>query len=330
MSIIDVEFDIDTGRAQPVCCPNPSDGLHESEIMREQLAVLEKRGWIMRYEEGAWGSSIVLAPKPHQEDVHSIDDFIWRLCVSYRSLNSVTLPFRIPIPVCNDALDRIGTIKHRQLFFISFDANSGYHQISCTRRASDKLAFFGPDFQKWTWTVMPFGPRNGPAVYITFMNEQIRTWFQIARHTPLLNEAFIDCCQIIDDTLMWSDHPNHLVAFFCIALDCLQSYRVSLKLSKCNFFTNKTEFLGYDVSSGGIHPAQSKFALILNYPLPTTKKEMLSFIGFGSFYSRYIPWFEVLVKPLRRLASRYSNASIPFMAYSPSILRFITHFLQVF
>ena len=113
--IIDAKFDIDTGRAQPVCCPNPSDGLHESEIMREQLAVLEKRGWIMRYEEGAWGSSIVLAPKPHQEDVHCIDDFIWRLCVSYRSLNSVTLPFRIPIPVCNDALDRIGTIKHRHL-----------------------------------------------------------------------------------------------------------------------------------------------------------------------------------------------------------------------
>ena len=51
-----MEFDIDTGRAQLVCCPNPSYGLHESEIMREQLAVLKKRGWIMRYEEGAWGS----------------------------------------------------------------------------------------------------------------------------------------------------------------------------------------------------------------------------------------------------------------------------------
>ena len=150
--------------------------------------------------------------------------------------------FRNPIPVCNDALDRIGTNKHHQLFFISFDSSSGYHQISCT--------FFGPNFQKWTWTIMLFGPWNGTAVYITFMNEQFRTWFFIVRHTPLLNGAFIDCCQIINDTLMWSDHPSHLVAFFCIALDCLRSYRVSLKLSKCHFSTDKTKLLGHDISSG--------------------------------------------------------------------------------
>ena len=47
---------------------------------------------------------------------------------------------------------------------------------------------------------------------------------------------------------------------------------------------------------------------------------MLSFIGFGSYYSRFIPWFEVLVKTLRRLFSRYSNASIPFMSYLPCML----------
>jgi len=39
---------------------------------------------------GPWGSSIVLAAKPHQEHVIDIKDFVWRMCVSYRKLNSVT------------------------------------------------------------------------------------------------------------------------------------------------------------------------------------------------------------------------------------------------
>jgi len=47
---------------------------------------------------------IVLAAKPHQEDITDITKFIWRTCVSYRKLNSVTKPFEYPIPRCDDAV----------------------------------------------------------------------------------------------------------------------------------------------------------------------------------------------------------------------------------
>ena len=47
--------------------------------------------------EGPWGSSIVLAANPHQENVKDIDNFVWRMCE----------PFKFPIPRCDDAISII-------------------------------------------------------------------------------------------------------------------------------------------------------------------------------------------------------------------------------
>ena len=105
--ILGFDFRIDTGSSAPVCCRQPRYGIFESKIMLEQINTLLFNNWI---EEcgGAWGSPLVLAPKPHQETITNIDDFIWRMCVSYRKLNSVTLPFEYPIARCNDSSDNFG------------------------------------------------------------------------------------------------------------------------------------------------------------------------------------------------------------------------------
>ena len=51
-----------------------------------------------------WGSQILLAAKPHQEHIENIEDFVWRMCVSYHGLNKVTRPFEYPIPQCDDTI----------------------------------------------------------------------------------------------------------------------------------------------------------------------------------------------------------------------------------
>lgn len=69
----------------------------------KQIRALLDNDWI-ELCFGPWGSAIVLAAKPHQEHIENIEDFIWRMCVSYRKLNSVTKPFQYPIPRCDDAI----------------------------------------------------------------------------------------------------------------------------------------------------------------------------------------------------------------------------------
>lgn len=53
---------------------------------------LENVVWI-RDCDVTWGSMSILAPRPHQEDITAINDFVWRLYVSYRALNAVTETF---------------------------------------------------------------------------------------------------------------------------------------------------------------------------------------------------------------------------------------------
>jgi hypothetical protein len=84
----------------------------------------------------------VLAPKPHQEHVMNIEEFIWRVCVSFRRLNRVAKPFTFPITRCADAIEDIGAIPFLILWFISLDCRQGFHQISIRHSDQEKLHFY--------------------------------------------------------------------------------------------------------------------------------------------------------------------------------------------
>ena len=84
------------------------------------------------------------------------------------------------------------------------------------------------------------------------------------------------------------------------------------------FFKSRVEFVGHDLTASGNYPAQSKFNLIQDWPLPTDETALLSFIGLCSFYSR--PWFDTGIKPLRRLQRLFHHAELPIMAWSPSTI----------
>jgi hypothetical protein len=82
---------------------------------------------------GPWGSLIVLAPKPHQENITNIEDL---LCMAHVHLlpeierrHPTRLAFEYPIPRCDNAIDDFDDGIGR-LWFISLDARQqGYHQI---------------------------------------------------------------------------------------------------------------------------------------------------------------------------------------------------------
>jgi hypothetical protein len=186
-----------------------------------------------------------LAPKPHQEDVDDINDFIWRMCVSYRKLNSVTLPFEYPIPRFEDAIDDFGDSAGK-LFFISLDARSGYNQVAVRACDQDKLAFFSPDGKKYTFGVMPFGPRNAPDIYTCMMHVLATEWkslfaacYPAAKHTGDR--------VIIDDILLYAVNKSDILHYLECCLEVCQKYCLSLKLSKCDFLKERVEYVGHDL-----------------------------------------------------------------------------------
>ena len=98
----------------------------------------------------AWGVSIVLATKPHQDHVKDIDNFVWRMCISYRKSNAITKPFEFPILRCNDAITIINTCS-QCILIISLDTRQGHHQVMVRRINREKLVFFSPDGWKYIY-----------------------------------------------------------------------------------------------------------------------------------------------------------------------------------
>jgi hypothetical protein len=316
--ILGFEFCIDTGASPPVCCRKPHYSPHEGKIIMEQICVLLHNEWILPCL-GPWGSSIVLAAKPHQEHVTNIADFIRHMCISYHALNQVTLPFEYPIPPCGDAINNFGDAAGR-LLFIALDNKTGYYQIVVCSADQEKLAFFGPDFEKHCLTVMPFGPHNAPAFYTAMMSIFQDEWNALYLHRYPNVPAHKGSHIIIDNILLWSTVISALLHYFRCLCDVFLKYCVTFQLKKCEFLTERVKHVGHDITPGRNCPASSKFNFITDWPIPATGTSLLSFIGLLTFYNCYCPWFEVRIKPLRRLKRDHHRKPIPPSLWTPPLI----------
>ena len=337
-TILGYEFGIDTGGATPVCCRQPSYGPYESRIIMKQVEQLLHNEWI---EEcgGPWGSMIVLAQKPHQEHITDINEFVWRMCVSYRKLNSVTKPFQFPIPRCDDAINILG-YGAGKIWIISLDARQGYHQVSVRAIDREKLAFFAPNNKKYCFNVMPFGPTNAPSFYTAMMKNLKDEWDNLfiirmkAMETFQNKDVFVTAAKeimigreklisgskvIIDDILLWCTNKELILTYLECVCAVFKKYRVSFRLDKCDFLKPRIEYVGHDILADGNCPASSKFKLIDDWPLPNSGQSLFSFVGLVNFYHRYAPYMELRLKPLRKLVKKFYRKPIPENAWTEEL-----------
>jgi hypothetical protein len=173
----DYKCSINTGSVRPICLKKIIYGPWEILIMRRCISSLAKLGHIRQVHGGEWLFKTLLAPKPHQEHVHHINNFVWQFCINYIPLNQITCPVAYPIPRCNLAVYL--TFSNGCWMWMWYPLQ-GYHQIGVERKSQDKLPFAGLDATKWTYNVMPFGPVNGPATFIAFIHDMDSTWKDLA------------------------------------------------------------------------------------------------------------------------------------------------------
>ena len=79
---------------------------------------------------------------------------------------------------------------------------------------------------------------------------------------------------------------------------------LKLKPSKCKLFAREVEFLGHIVSADGIKTDSIKVKAVKDWPMPVSVSEVKSFIGFCSYYRRFIEGFAQIAKPLHRLTEK--------------------------
>ena len=79
---------------------------------------------------------------------------------------------------------------------------------------------------------------------------------------------------------------------------------LKLKWRKCAFLKKEVLYLGHLVSREGISTDPAKVGKVAGWPEPTSTKEVQQFLGFASYYRRFIRGFSQIAKPLHRLTER--------------------------
>ncbi|MBW0573443.1 hypothetical protein O181_113158 [Austropuccinia psidii MF-1] len=140
---------------------------------------------------------------------------------------------------------------------------------------------------------MPFGIKNAPSHYQRMMN----TIFP----TELCEGQLII---YIDDIIIFSDSWSLHLEILAILLHNVAEVNLKISLKKYNFSFEELKALGHIVSSLSLGIAKNKVAEVLLKPIPQYKKEMMSFLGFASYYRQHWKDFEILAKSLYRICDQ--------------------------
>ena len=71
--------------------------------------------------------------------------------------------------------------------------------------------------------------------------------------------------------------------------------------------SNSSVLLGYHIGADGIWPDEGKLHALSKWPEPTNTKEVRSFVGFCSYYKRFVKDFAGIAKPLHELTKNHQH-----------------------
>lgn len=266
--------------------------VHEREIeiqIKEMLA----QG-IIRPSKSPYNSPLWIVPKKLDNE----GEQKWRIVIVYRSLNSVTVDDKFPMPNIDSLFDKLG----RAQYFSTIDLAKGFHQIMMDEKDIEKTAFSTP-LGHFEYIRMPFGLKNAPATFQRMMNH-------------VLGEYINKVCVIyMDDILVFStsleEHFDSLSKIF----RALNEHNLKVQLNKCNFLSRETQFLGHMVTPEGLKPCPSKIEAINRAQIPNTTKRIKSFLGLTGYYRKFIKNYSSIAAPIIKFLKKGVKINIDDPAF---------------
>ncbi|MBW0548826.1 hypothetical protein O181_088541 [Austropuccinia psidii MF-1] len=140
---------------------------------------------------------------------------------------------------------------------------------------------------------MPFGIKNAPSHYKRMIN-------------TIFLEDLSDGWLIINiyDIIVCSETwENHLTRLERVPQKLVQ-VNMKISLKKCHFAYSELNALGNVLSGRSLGIFKNRVAAVLLKPMPQTKKEIQSFLGFAGYYRQHIKDFAKIAKSLYKLCNQ--------------------------
>jgi hypothetical protein len=134
---------------------------------------------------------------------------------------------------------------------------------------------------------MYFGLTNSPATFKMMINEIFE---------DLITQGVVSI--YLDDILIFTLTLEEHCPISHMVMERLCKHKLYLRHEKCEFEKTRIEYLGIIISHNKVKMDPVKIAGVSEWPTPTNKKEVQSFVGFINFYRRFIPNFSQHARPL--------------------------------
>nr|GEW22483.1 reverse transcriptase domain-containing protein [Tanacetum cinerariifolium] len=151
-------------------------------------------------------------------------------------------------------------------YYCFLDGFSGYFRIPIDPKDQEKTAFNCP-YGMFAYRRMPFGLCNAPR---TFQRSMMAVFHDMIEKT-------MERCEDTNLCLNWGKSP---------------------------FMVKEGIVIGHKISKQGIEVDKAKVDVITKLPHPTTVNGIRSFLGYASFYRRFIKDFLKIARPMTRLIKK--------------------------
>lgn len=257
--------------------PRRLSEIEKAEVDRITSSWLNEK--IIRPSNSRYAQGVVLSAKK---------DGSTRLCVDYRRLNRLIIPDRYPLPLIDDQLDALRNAK----YFTKIDLKNGFFHIN-VHEDSVKYTAFVTHNNHFEFLKMPFGLKNGSAMFMRYINIVLR---------DLMQQGIL--LIYLDDVIIISTTIAEGIERFRLFLQVAADYGLQIAWHKCEILQREVEYVGHIVSFGSIAPQPRKTAAVMNFPPITTLKQLSSFLGLSGYFRKFIESYAAIARPLKELERR--------------------------
>ena len=244
---------------------------------------------VIRTSQATAWSQILLTPKPNGS---------WRFCIDFRSLNAATKSNGWPIPNIRQLLQRIGLKKAK--WYAVFDLTSGYNQAPLTEQAKGLTAFICSE-GLFEWNRLAMGLKGAGS------------YFQSQMYNKVLKDLVQKILEVyMDDIITLADTIDELLQRVEVILIRLKSFGVTVNPEKVKIGLQEVEYVGHLIDYLGLSFTQEKRDKVLDFRLPTSAKQMKSFLGLTNQFRDHVPQYGTLVAELHAMIPNYKkNSNVP-------------------
>lgn len=211
----------------------------------------------------------------------------YRLVTDYRNINRHVIRNYQPLP----SIETVTSIWAGCKFWSVADLHSAYHQINLKNSSRAITATSVPGVSYFQFKRIPLGISSAVG------------YFQGILEQALLGIKNISCVNYLDDIASGAKTFDQMVTNLDKIFERLSCSKVGLLLKpeKTKLFQREIRYLGYILTPSGIKVDPEKTDAVTKMVIPKNKKDVRSFVGFCSFYRKFIKSYSDIVKPLTEL-----------------------------